>query len=77
MLVEETAIGTDLGGRYVMVVGPDNVVEKRPIEPGPLQDDMTRVVLEGLEPGERYITVGLQRARPGLPVTPVQAGSGS
>ena len=77
VLVEETAIGTDLGGRYVMVVGPDNIVEKRPIEPGPLQDDMTRVVLEGLEPGERYITVGLQRARPGLPVTPVQAGSGS
>jgi len=77
VLVEETAIGTDLGGRYVMVVGPDNIVEKRPIEPGPLQDDMTRVVLEGIEPGERYITVGLQRARPGLPVTPVQAGSGS
>jgi RND family efflux transporter MFP subunit len=77
VLVEETAIGTDLGGRYVMVVGPDNIVEKRPIEPGPLQDDMMRVVLEGLKPGERYITVGLQRARPGLPVTPVEAGSGS
>ena len=73
MLVVETALGTDLGGRYVMVVGGDNVVEKRYVEPGPLQEDNTRVVLEGLEPGERYITVGLQRARPGLPVTPKDA----
>jgi len=74
LLVEETALGTDLGGRYVMVVGDGNVVEKRYIEPGPLQGDKTRVVLEGLEPGERYITVGLQRARPGMPVTPKNGG---
>jgi RND family efflux transporter MFP subunit len=73
VLVEETALGTDLGGRFVMVVGNDNVVERRYIEPGPLQEDMTRVVLDGLAPGERYITVGLQRARPGMPVTPKEA----
>jgi len=73
VLVEETAVGTDLGGRYVMVVGDGNVVERRYVEPGPLQEDNTRVVLEGLEPGERYITVGLQRARPGMPVTPKEA----
>jgi len=74
LLVEETALGTDLGGRYVMVVGDGNMVEKRYIEPGPLQKDKTRVILEGLEPGERYITVGLQRARPGMPVTPKNGG---
>jgi RND family efflux transporter MFP subunit len=73
VLVEETALGTDLGGRYLMVVGDDNIVERRYIEPGPLQEDTTRVILEGLEPGERYITVGLQRARPGMPVTPKEA----
>jgi RND family efflux transporter MFP subunit len=73
VLVEETALGTDLGGRYVMVVGDGNIVERRYIEPGPLQEDKTRVILEGLEPGERYITVGLQRARPGMPVTPKEA----
>ena len=76
LLVEETALGTDLGGRYVMVVGDGNVVERRYIEPGPLQKDGSRVVLEGLEPGERYITVGLQRARPGMPVTPKNGGGG-
>jgi RND family efflux transporter MFP subunit len=73
VVVEETALGTDLGGRYVMVVGGDSVVERRYVEPGPLQPDGTRVVLEGLEAGERYITEGLQRARPGLPVNPVDA----
>jgi len=77
LLVEETALGTDLGGRYLMIVGDDNVVERRYIEPGPLQKDKKRVILSGLEPGERYITVGLQRARPGMPVAPQPAGSGS
>lgn len=77
LLVEETALGTDLGGRYLMIVGDDNVVERRYIEPGPLQPDQTRVILVGLAPGERYIIDGLQRARPGMPVTPSAAGSGS
>jgi len=61
----------------VLVVGDGDVVDKRYIEPGPLQEDKMRVVREGLEEGERYITVGLQRARPGMPVTPKSAGGGS
>ncbi len=77
LLVDESALGTDLGGRYLMIVGEDNVVERRYIEPGPLQKDKSRVILSGLEPGERYIIDGLQRARPGMPVTPSAAGSGS
>jgi RND family efflux transporter MFP subunit len=70
VLVEENAVGTDLGGKFVLVVGADDVVELRHIELGPLQDDGMRVVLSNLEPTERYIINGLQRARPGLPVTP-------
>jgi RND family efflux transporter MFP subunit len=77
VLVEETALGTDLGGRYLMIVGDDNVVEKRYVEPGPLEEDMMRVILEGLVAGERYVSGGLQRARPGMPVTPKSAGGGS
>ena len=77
LVVEESALGTDLGGRYLMIVGDDNIVERRYIKPGPLQADKTRVILEGLEPGERYISEGLQRARPGMPVTPQPSGSGS
>jgi RND family efflux transporter MFP subunit len=70
LLVEETALGTDLGGRYLMIVGDGDVVEKRYVEPGPLEEDMMRVILDGLETGERYVSEGLQRVRPGLPVSP-------
>lgn len=74
LLVNERAIGTDLGGKYVLVVNKENVVEHRPVELGPLEKGM-RVVRKGIEPGERYIVTGLQRARPGLPVNPSTAGS--
>jgi RND family efflux transporter MFP subunit len=74
VLVNEDAIGTDLGGKFVLVVGADDMVELRHVELGPLQQDGTRVILSGLEASERYIVNGLQRARPGLPVTPT-AGS--
>ncbi len=70
VLVEETAIGTDLGGKFVLVVGADDIVELRHVELGALEDDGMRVVRSGLAADERYIINGLQRARPGLPVTP-------
>jgi len=69
VLVDERAIGTDLGGKYVLVVGGDNIVEHRRVTLGQLDEGM-RVIEAGLGPDERYIVTGLQRARPGLPVTP-------
>jgi RND family efflux transporter MFP subunit len=74
-LVEETALGTDLGGRYLMIVGDNDVIEKRYVELGPLEEDMMRVILDGVAPSERYVSVGLQRARPGMPVMPKTDGS--
>jgi RND family efflux transporter MFP subunit len=71
VLVEEAAVGTDLGGKYVMVVDQGGVVEQRYVDLGQVQEDGTVVVLSGLEPEERYIVNGLLRARPGLPVTPL------
>ena len=67
--MSERAIGTDLGGKFLLIVGDGDVVELRHVELGRLEEGM-RVILAGLEPGERYIINGLQRARPGLPVTP-------
>ncbi len=70
VLVSERALGTDLGGKYVLVVvGEANLVEQRPVTIGALIDGM-RVIEEGLTGDERYIVNGLQRARPGLPVNP-------
>ncbi len=70
LLVDERAIGTDLGGKYVYVIGDENVVEQRYVRIGQPQPDGTIVVEEGIEDGETYISNGLLRARPGLPVTP-------
>ena len=70
VLVEENALGTDLGGKFLLLVGADNIVELRHVELGALEDDGLRVVRSGLAADERYIINGLQRARPGLPVTP-------
>ncbi|QDV51222.1 Efflux pump periplasmic linker BepF [Gimesia fumaroli] len=67
LLVHDVAIGTDLAGKYLLIVGKDNIVEKRKIEIGQVQDNL-RVVLKGLKPSEKYIYEGLQRARPGRPV---------
>jgi len=69
LLVHEKAIGTDLGGKFILIVGENNVVERRYIQLGQLYEDM-RVIKDGLEADERYIYKGIQRARPGLPVTP-------
>ena len=76
LLVREVGIGRDLGGNYVLVVGADNVVERRYVTLGDVQDDGYVVIEDGLEGSERYITNGLLRARPGLAVTP-QAPEGS
>ncbi|MCZ6756197.1 MAG: efflux RND transporter periplasmic adaptor subunit [Gemmatimonadetes bacterium] len=71
ILVQERAIGTDLGGKFVLVVEEaENVVNQKYVKLGPLQDDGAVVVTEGLDGTERYIVNGMLRARPGFPVTP-------
>ena len=70
ILVHERAIGTDLGGKYVLLIGEGNVVEQRYVVRGPIQDDGTVVIEEGLDGSENYIVNGMLRARPGFPVTP-------
>ncbi len=70
LFVPDRAIGTDLGGKYLYVVGEDNVVEQRYVTLGQREDDGMVEVEEGLEGNERLIVNGLLRARPGLPVTP-------
>jgi RND family efflux transporter MFP subunit len=70
VLIREEALGTDLGGRYVYVVGEGNVVEQRYVELGPVEPDGMVPITEGLDGTETYIVDGMLRARPGMPVTP-------
>jgi RND family efflux transporter MFP subunit len=73
LLVAERAIGIDQGMKYVLVVDDKNVVKQQFVELGRLQDDGLRVIDAGLQAGEWVVVNGLQRARPGKPVTPQRA----
>jgi len=68
-LVTERAIGTDQGRKYVLIVNDKNVVEYREVQLGPLADGL-RSVVSGLTPEDWVIVNGIQRARPGITVTP-------
>ncbi|WP_197409575.1 efflux RND transporter periplasmic adaptor subunit [Erythrobacter sp. YT30] len=69
MLVPDEAILSDQSNKIVMIVDSDNVVQARPVELGRVLDDGMRVIQGGIEKGDRVITGGLMRARPGNPVT--------
>ncbi|MDZ7279194.1 efflux RND transporter periplasmic adaptor subunit [Pantoea eucrina] len=60
---------TPTGQATVMVVGADNKVEVRNITANQAFGDKW-LVTQGLKEGDRVITVGIQRAKPGAQVTP-------
>ena len=69
LLVPDSAIGSDQGGRYVLVVDKDDVVEQRKVEIGPRVDEL-RVIESGLNPPDRVVVAGVLRAIPGQKVDP-------
>lgn len=73
VLIPETSVGTDLGGKYVLVVGEGNIVEQKYIVLGDSQGDGTIHAKSGLDGQEMVIVGGLMIARPGMPVTPLTA----
>ena len=62
--------GSDQGGRYLLVVNGDNLVEQRNVQTGQLEDGGLRVIEGGLKPDDRVVTAGLLRAIPGQKVDP-------
>jgi RND family efflux transporter MFP subunit len=69
LLVPDRALQADQGGRYLLVLNPDDVVEQRYVELGELSGDL-RVILSGLNGDDRVIIGDLWRANPGSKVTP-------
>jgi RND family efflux transporter MFP subunit len=67
LLVPDTAIGSDQGGRYVLVVNKDDVIEQRKVEAGPVVGSL-RVIEKGLAKDDRVVTGGIMRAIPGQKV---------
>lgn len=72
LLVPEQALGADQQGRYLLVVNKDNVVEYRGVRIGTKVDGKC-VIEEGLNPDERVIISGIQRALPGAKVEPKES----
>ena len=72
LLVDEKAIGTDQGQKFVLTLSPTNTVVYRPVKLGPAVDGK-RIIRSGLSAGEQIVVAGLQRVRPGMPVVPETA----
>ncbi len=69
VLINDEAVGTDLGKKFVLVMDKDNKADYRAVELGPKLEGL-RIVRSGLSKDDRIVVKGLQRVRPGSPVTP-------
>lgn len=76
LLVPDAAIQADQNGRYLLVVGKDDVVEQRSVVVGPADGDL-RVITSGVSKNDRVVVRGLQRARPGAAVKPTMQEAGA
>ena len=69
LLVPDQALGADQGGSYLLVVDKDNVVQQRAVKTAQLVGKL-RVIASGLEPDDRVVVSGNQKAIPGEKVAP-------
>jgi len=69
ILVPDRAIGTDQAQRFVWVVNQENQVEYRKVVLG-AHIGQSRVITEGLKPGEWAVIEGVQKLKPGVKVNP-------
>lgn len=83
LLIHETAIGTDLSGKYILIVNQENVVEQRRVRLGQLYHGFRHIEAmwdpnavepqslddaEPITPDLQYVLEGLIRVRPGVKV---------
>jgi membrane fusion protein, multidrug efflux system len=69
LAIPRSAVLSDQQGDYVFTVGPDNKAEQRRIHLGQSTNTVAAVI-SGLALGDKVIVEGLQRVRPGQPVSP-------
>jgi membrane fusion protein, multidrug efflux system len=69
-LVADRVITSQQGLKFAFVVKPDNTVERRTLETGPIFEGK-RIVKRGLKDGEKVVSTRLQLLQAGMSVTPV------
>ena len=74
LLVPQSSVLEDMQGRYVFIVGDQELVQRRNVTLGQ-REGVDWVVESGLEAGDRVIVNGIQKVRPNMPVsaTPQQS----
>ncbi|MBT3505592.1 MAG: efflux RND transporter periplasmic adaptor subunit [Piscirickettsiaceae bacterium] len=68
LMIPQSAVGTNQSRKFVLIVGDDQLVAYREVVLGQ-QSKAMREVVSGLVSGERIITNGIAKVRPGMPVT--------
>ncbi len=75
LLIPRGAVSFDELGSYVLVVNEKNVIERRNVKTGALQDGMEEIQ-EGLGGSEQVVVKGILKAIPGRQVTPEREEAG-
>ncbi|MEO8090138.1 MAG: efflux RND transporter periplasmic adaptor subunit [Gemmatimonadales bacterium] len=73
LAVPQRAVQQALGHQFVYVVGNGDTVSTRDVQPGPWSGNLW-IIDKGLNPGERVIVDGTQKAMAGRTVRPVPLG---
>ena len=76
ILVPAVAVQELQSAKYVLVVGSDNKISQRTIKVSDRYED-SFIVTEGLKAGERVVTEGVQKVRPGMVVKPTTTAGGA
>jgi membrane fusion protein, multidrug efflux system len=76
LLTRNDAIGTSQEGSYVLVVGADNVVQRKIVKTGQRQGELV-IIESGLDPSDWVVIEGIQQAIPGAKVEPQRSALNS
>lgn len=71
LMIPEEALVPERSKQFVFVVDGEGIVERLEVQTGRRRPGQVEI-LHGLQPGDRVITEGTQKARPGQPVTVLQ-----
>jgi membrane fusion protein, multidrug efflux system len=70
LMVPQTALGSSQLGKYLYIVGKDNVVEQRLVSLGATDGGLV-TIKKGVSEGDQVIDGNLQKIGPGMPVHPL------
>jgi membrane fusion protein (multidrug efflux system) len=75
LTVSRAAVLSDARGDFVYVIAAENKAERRTVRMGRQSTPERAVIEDGLREGETVVVDGLQRVRPGQPVSPAPANA--